>query len=197
MTRRESLQSGFTLVELMVTLAVIAILAMFAVPNFGSLMRRQRVTSVANQLLADLSYARTEAAMRGKYVSICASDDGTSCSSSQSYATGWIVYAYPTGAAGANQAYDSSKKDTFAMLRTTSVQQGVSITASDASRLTYGQQGQVKRDLETSPFGLVVCSRPSDAGPAENSAAVPAIKVGLIGSGGVVLQTLPPSASCS
>jgi type IV fimbrial biogenesis protein FimT len=197
MTNKASRHDGFTLVELMVTLAVIAILAMFAVPNFGSLMRRHRVTSVANQLLADLSYARTEAAMRGKYVSICASDDGTSCSSSPSYASGWIVYAYPTGAAGANQAYDSTKKDTYAMLRTTSARQGVAITATDATRLTYGQQGQVKRDLEKSPFGLIVCSRPSNLGAAENSATVPAIKVGLIGSGGVVLQTLAPSASCS
>jgi type IV fimbrial biogenesis protein FimT len=197
MASRESKSGGFTLVELMVTLAVIAILAMVAVPSFGSLMRSHRVNSVANQLLADLTYVRAEAAMRGKYVSICASDDGNSCSKSNDYAPGWIVYAYPTGAAGANQAYDQTKQDTYVMLRATNAPQGVVITATDAVPLTYGQQGQVKRDLEKSPFDLIVCSRPSDSDGAENSAAVPGIDVGLIGSGGVTLKTLALSASCS
>lgn len=197
MTCHKSGKGGFTLIELLVTVAVVAILSLIAAPSFSNVMRRHQVSSVANQLLADLTNARAEAATRGKYVSICASEDGISCSESEDYASGWIVYAYPTGAAGANQTYDSTRTDIYAMLRTTSAQKGVAITATDAVPLTYGQQGQVKRDLEKSPFGLIVCSRPSELGAAESSAAVPGINVGLIGSGGVVLKTLVPSASCS
>ena len=76
-TKRE--QGGFTLLELMVTLAVASILAVIALPSFRDLLRKNQVSSANNALLADLSYARSEAITRGNIVSICPSSDGATC----------------------------------------------------------------------------------------------------------------------
>ena len=64
---------GFTLVELMMTLVVMAILLVVGVPAFRDVVRRHRVTSAGNALLADIAYARSEAILGGAVASICAS----------------------------------------------------------------------------------------------------------------------------
>lgn len=61
---------GFTLVELMITLAVAAILAALAAPGFSSIIRDHRLTTQANIFLASLQLARTEAVSRGVQVTI-------------------------------------------------------------------------------------------------------------------------------
>lgn len=65
-------QSGFTLIELVVVVALIAIVASFAIPSFSSLMDRKRVTSVTNSSLGMLNYARNEAIRRGEPVIVTA-----------------------------------------------------------------------------------------------------------------------------
>src|SRR5438874_13140870 len=74
---------GFTLIELMVVIAVSAILLAVAVPNFSSMLISTRLGSQANDLIADLRLARSEAATRGAWVVVCPSaNGGTSCSAS-------------------------------------------------------------------------------------------------------------------
>ena len=74
---------GFTLVELMIAIAVIAILLMLAAPSFVDYMRVQRLKGVNAQLVTDLQYARTEAASRNGDVYIhfktLADDASMSC----------------------------------------------------------------------------------------------------------------------
>jgi type IV fimbrial biogenesis protein FimT len=50
-----------------------------------------------NQLLSDMRYARTEAIKEGQQVTVCASADGATCSRSNIWQTGWIVFADPNG----------------------------------------------------------------------------------------------------
>jgi type IV fimbrial biogenesis protein FimT len=81
---------GLTLVELVVTLAVLTILIGLAGPVFRDLLIRNQVSTAANLFVASLHLARSEAARSGSYAAICpgtnAGCDGTS------YDSGWIVF---------------------------------------------------------------------------------------------------------
>jgi len=61
---------GFTIVELMVVLVIIAILATFAVPGFQDLLRSNRVASQSNELVALITLTRSEAVRRSRLVEI-------------------------------------------------------------------------------------------------------------------------------
>ena len=61
---------GFTLLELMVAIAVLAILTTVAIPSFRDLIQNNRVTTQTNELVAALTFARTEAVKRGRNVTI-------------------------------------------------------------------------------------------------------------------------------
>lgn len=89
---------GFTLVELVVTLAIAAILVTVAIPGFGNLIRDNRLIAGTNQLVATLALARSEAVKRGAAVSICASNNGTGCTSTD-WNDGWLVFS-DAGTAG-------------------------------------------------------------------------------------------------
>jgi len=62
---------GFSLVELMVTIAVLAILLAIGIPSFASLIASNRLTSATNELVAALQTARTEAIRRNVRVTVC------------------------------------------------------------------------------------------------------------------------------
>ena len=93
---------GFTLVELMVTLAMSAILMTFAVPGFNELIKSNRLSSTANDLLSTLQYARSEAVTRKTAVTVCTSADSVSaddpsCDSTVNWQNGWIVFVDRNG----------------------------------------------------------------------------------------------------
>lgn len=67
---------GFTLVELMVTLVVAAILVSMAVPSFTRMLATDRLSNQSNELIAALNGAKSEALRRGQAVSVRARDDG-------------------------------------------------------------------------------------------------------------------------
>lgn len=81
---------GFTLVELMVTVAVLGILAMIAVPSMTSLINGGRLKEQTEEFVAAMQLARSEAIRRNARVTICPGA-GTSCSGSTSW-TSWVVY---------------------------------------------------------------------------------------------------------
>ncbi|MEE2002608.1 GspH/FimT family pseudopilin [Alkalimonas sp. MEB108] len=87
-------ETGFTLIELMVTVAVMAIVLTVAVPAFTNVINSNRLTSQANELLSTLSFARSEAIRRNADVIFCHSQDGSSCSApAGGNWQGWIVFA--------------------------------------------------------------------------------------------------------
>ena len=76
--------AGFTLVELMVTVAVIGILAVFAVPSMTAMIANSRLQSASGELIAALQAARSEAVRRNGRIIACASASGTTCAASAS-----------------------------------------------------------------------------------------------------------------
>lgn len=83
-------QVGFTLIELMVTLAVAAVLVGIAAPSFNTMILNNRATSLGDEVAGAMSLARSEAVKRGTRVSVCASSNGTSCTGS--WNQGFIVF---------------------------------------------------------------------------------------------------------
>lgn len=81
--------AGFSLLELMITVSVLTVLLMLAVPSFRTLMHNSRVTAVTNDLVLALTVARTEAIKRGQPVRVCASSDGLVCDGT--WSDGWII----------------------------------------------------------------------------------------------------------
>lgn len=86
-------QSAFTLIELMVTVAILAIIAMIAAPNLSQMLRTTKVNTSSGEILSFLQQSRTEAIRLGKTVTICGSSDGSSCLSADktNWSTGLIA----------------------------------------------------------------------------------------------------------
>lgn len=84
--------NGFTLIDLMITLAVAAILLTAGVPALGSFIAAQRVTTNSNLLVADLNFARTRAISDYNPIVICPSTDGRTCTGGNRWEHGWITY---------------------------------------------------------------------------------------------------------
>lgn len=98
-------QRGFTLIELMVVVALIAILLTIASPSFSELMHRNRLAGASNELIASLQLARSEANRRGVRTVLCRSADAMAaeptCTTSNGNWEGWIVFVDNNTALGA------------------------------------------------------------------------------------------------
>jgi len=88
------LQNGFTLVELAVVVAVVAILAAVAYPALQSVLNANRLNSHANEFLSSLQLARSEAIRRNASVSVCGSENGTTCGGAWRY---WLTVLQSDG----------------------------------------------------------------------------------------------------
>ncbi len=83
---------GFTLTEMLVTLAVLCILIALAAPSFWRLIIDTRMTTEANQFLTTLHLTRSEAIKRNRRVTLCKSSDGRLCTTAGNWEQGWIVF---------------------------------------------------------------------------------------------------------
>ncbi|WP_266181149.1 GspH/FimT family pseudopilin [Dyella humicola] len=199
MKRISSHAKGVTLIELMVTLAIMAILAVFAVPAFRDSIRRNQVASSSNALLADLSYARTEAANRGLAVSVCPTTDGQNCLPTKTYDTGWMVYSYTPGNAVANTIFNPASA-TNLLLRYTQARQGVSIQSNYTANsyvISFNGQGQQLPIATAAILKFATCYRDNGTGTGTSTASVQGVELDLSTSGSTSTQPWAVGAACA
>lgn len=96
-SNRPRVSMGFTIIELMLAIAVFAVVTTVAIPSFNSFIERNQLTTSINNFAAALAVARSEAIKRKQSVSVCTSDDQEVCSPQPGYENGWIVVVDSTG----------------------------------------------------------------------------------------------------
>jgi len=154
--------SGFTLVELMVAIVVVAILLGIAIPSFTEMTLSSRLRSYANDLVASANLARAEAIKRNAVVALCVSTDGTSCAVG-SWEQGWLVFhdADKSGALDAGETV---------IQRQQAAASGYLISSSDAVSVINFQPSGVGSTQTT----LTVCRQTPSEGSQERVVTISA-----------------------
>ena len=88
---------GFSLYELLVTIAIASIVIAVGVPSFGGVMARNRQSVEINALFHAIHVARKESIMRRRVVSICPSPDGEQCVPGRDWSAGWLMFENTDG----------------------------------------------------------------------------------------------------
>lgn len=126
---------GFTLIELIVVLAVVATLVTVGIPSYQNLIQDNRLTINSNMLVISLALARTESIKRGVPVTLCASTSGSNCTDSN-WENGWIVFT-DNGAAGQVDA------DDIVLRVQSALGGGMKISFAGATYLRYRPTGMI------------------------------------------------------
>lgn len=86
-------KTGFTLVEMIVVVAIAMVLLAIALPSMAALLRTNRLATAANEMLVMLRFTRSEAIKRRHRVTACVSPAHISCDSAGGWHRGWIVFS--------------------------------------------------------------------------------------------------------
>jgi type IV fimbrial biogenesis protein FimT len=96
---------GFTLLELIIIIAILAITMAFAAPGLGTMIANNRISGSVNDFVAALQFAKAEAASRVNPVTLCKKDaTSTGCIAGGDWQQGWIVFSDLNGDATVNGA---------------------------------------------------------------------------------------------
>ena len=104
----KSRETGLTLIELMTTLLVMAIVLGIGVPAFTNIMATNRMAATVNKLVATIHVARAEAVKRQANATLCASTDGATCNAAAGLRDGWIVFIDGVEPIAANGVVDGA-----------------------------------------------------------------------------------------
>jgi type IV fimbrial biogenesis protein FimT len=165
-------QKGFTLTEVIVLTAIVAILFGIAIPSYKYLTTSYRMSAEINNLVGDLQFARGEALKEGNPVTACISSDGANCTGGLNWGLGWIVFSDPDNSATVNSVNDRVLKvqaaftgvtpDTFTsgVAAVTFNREGFASTTAGFQTTTITliestNNNTYKRCLQISPIGML------------------------------------------
>jgi type IV fimbrial biogenesis protein FimT len=188
---------GFTMIELMTSLTIIAIVGSIAIPMLTTMIRNNRLTTVSNDLLGSLMNARTEAVKRQAQVVLCAVPDATAtlpvCSLSG--ATGWVVFQDSNG----NWALDANE----AVIERRPAIDATITARSNGGVIAFSAAGfPVPTALLTPLRNVVFCDARGIAALGTNSSTARAVVISVTGRAQVVstvsqvTAALPAATTC-
>ncbi len=164
-------QKGFTLIEMMITIVVMSIILMIAIPSFSALITQNRLSGNVNEFVAATMMARSEAIKRGVPVEVCrsvgAETSGSNvCDASKTdWTSGWLVMVPASGTgAAAVPAVILSRQDAFPT--STSIT-GTDSTGTPVTAITYTGTGTPVMPgasfeiTDNSKYPRMVCFDPS------------------------------------
>ena len=157
--------SGFTLLELMVTVALIGILLSVGMPSLKVFIQGNQLIASSNELLSALNLARSESIKLNSRVTICESSNGTSCSATGDWSNGWIVFVDANGdLVGTGEACAAINTDCLLRVQDGSGDDQLSIAGVDSNAaaitsFTFSSRGLPKAQNGSSQSGVYsVCS---------------------------------------
>ncbi|TCS36443.1 GspH/FimT family pseudopilin [Reinekea marinisedimentorum] len=156
---------GFTIVELMVTLVILAIITMAAAPSFNNVIRSSRIDSNLSKIRAGYSFARTEAGTRQEGVSICVANSSLDdCATGTDWSGGWIVFTDTDN----DIVYETSDGDTLLRIWE-GVSDDFSLTGSASGYTFYDNGAAVEDPYSTSSFTSMKLTLTPDSCPTGES----------------------------
>lgn len=143
--------------ELVVTIALVAILTTLAIPSFSEMLRQWRRDSATRELSTSLQLARSEAIKTSRQIVICPSTNGTACTAGTEWSTGWMVFVDDVAT---NQAYDPNER----ILKVVSAQAGVATLTSSGGvqRMQFlpnGLMGSATTTFTVTPSGATAATK--------------------------------------
>lgn len=90
--RRQAFARGFTLLELMVSTSIVAILVVLGVPTISEFVAEQKVRTAASELQLALAQARSAASDRSAAIVLCPRGDEDRCGPDDDWSGGWLIY---------------------------------------------------------------------------------------------------------
>jgi len=148
-------QSGVTLVEAMVAILVLSLLLGLGVPGFVAMFKNNRMVSMANELVADINLARSEAIKRNRQVGLCAGTGGACLTgpASKQWEGGWTVFYDGDKSGNLSSTQDCTSATSDCVLAgNAGLDTGVTLRSSFADVLFYKSSGSADQPAGT--FGL-------------------------------------------
>jgi type IV fimbrial biogenesis protein FimT len=150
-SKMKAKQSGFTLLEMMIAIALLAALLSFGLPNFRDFVRNARMAAAANDLLADMNFARSEAIKRRVPVTLCKLNaDGDDCDDDDDTPfRRWIVFVDDADAAAEDAADgDGTVDGGEAILRTSGISAEIDHATATGLFSTFIASGFIRPNVD-------------------------------------------------
>lgn len=150
--------SGYTVIELLVTVSILAIIVAFAAPSFSGLMRSIRVDGDLSSVRSALTLARSEAISQQNFITVCQSDDPSAapanleCSDEADWASGWIVFVDTAD----NQQFDDASDEVIRIWDAPLSAGATLIDENDRTVVTFDQEGMLSENVDLLNLELVV-----------------------------------------